>query len=87
MFLDEHEIIEDLLLYHMSESAKTALKTTSKLLLQTYHSGLTTSIIDYYELANVANPHTELNDPTANNHPDMMAWRILLSIWTRLNGK
>ena len=87
MFLDEHEIVEDLLLYQMSESAKNALKTTSKLLLENFHSGLTTSIIDYYRLSASANPYTESNDPTANNHPDMMAWRILLSIWTRLNGK
>jgi hypothetical protein len=84
MFLTEHEILEHLFLYVLSEDAKRAFrKIPSKNDLFLLHGSMGWWICNRYKLWDAANPYTS-QDPTHRNYPETISARIIEAVWTRM---
>lgn len=92
MFMSFDEIVDDLMLYKLSEEAKQAFRKISEEDLVLLHHSIGQSIRYQYMLWSNSNPYTTLNyqpeivDGVDVNpkHPDNFSSRILKTIWKRM---
>jgi hypothetical protein len=84
MFMSEHEIVDDMLLYVLTEEAKQSFrKIPDEKHLIRLHSTLGRWIRNKYLLWDENNPYVS-NDPNAENHPDQLSMRVITTIWSRM---
>ncbi len=85
-FMDETEIINDMLLIQLSEEDKHNLKKFRQEDLITLHHSVGQTIRNYYRMWEEGNPYIDTNSPTSDNHPDEVSMRVLAKTWARLTG-
>lgn len=85
-FMDEAEIINDILLIQLSEEDKHNLKKFRREDLISLHRSVGQIIRNYYRLWEKDNPYVDTINPTSENHPDELSMRVIGKAWARLTG-
>ena len=83
--MSEDEIIDDLLLYQISEHGKRHLKHMTMLEIPRLHVACGQALRHYYRLTEPDNPHVS-HTPGSLSFPDEVSMRILLRAWSKLTG-
>lgn len=91
-YLSRHEIVDDVLLYRLTEEAKIAFRKIDREDVSQLVDSIGQYIIDDYELWDAENPYTLLNykpqiigEHDVNpKHPYNLCYRILLDVWERM---
>jgi hypothetical protein len=92
MFMSLHEIVDDIMLYKLSEGAKQAFRKVGEKDLVHLHHTFGQTVRFEYQLWNDENPYTRLNyvpivvDNVDVNpkHPDNFSNEIIRTIWKRM---
>ena len=85
-FLNEDEILTDILLYQMSEHEKSKVSGVHPSHLEKMCAFIEPSIIRLYRLDDVNNPYVDQTIGAANR-PSVVSARIIKRIWSKLTGK
>ena len=84
MFMSEHEIVDHMFLYVLTEDAKQSFrKIQEESHLIRLHSTLGRWIRNRYLLWDENNPYVS-QDPQSPNHPDQLSNRVITAIWVRM---
>jgi len=91
-FKSTEQIIEDLLLYQLSESDKNQLKGMTEKDLIVLHHNFGQWIRNHYKLWDMNNPYTGLNyEPViiegvdcSEKHPDAVSMAVIEGMWKKL---
>lgn len=86
-FLTEEEIVEDLLSDLISDEEQVVIGMSKYEDLIQYHNSLGRYIRNNYQLWDLGNPYIQLHDSKDPNHPDNMSYRIIQTVWKRVQGK
>lgn len=86
-FMDEEEIVLDLLLYKLSEDDKKKFRSLGEDELQSLHTDLGKALRDHYRLVDDDNPYVVPGNPYHLNYPDRFSLRVVCRAWSRLAGK
>lgn len=85
-FMDEHEIITDIMLNQLDEQDKLDFKRITRENLPSLHQAGCQGIKNYYRMWDKNNPYTNVDDITSPNYPEEMSRRVLDKVWAKLTG-
>ncbi|TFH09134.1 MAG: hypothetical protein E4H14_05060 [Candidatus Thorarchaeota archaeon] len=86
-FMNEEEIVLDLLLYKLSEDDKKKLRGLPEEDIQALHTDLGKALREHYRLVDQDNPYVVPGNSYHINYPDRMSLRVIFRAWVRLTGK
>jgi hypothetical protein len=86
VFLSEEDIVNDMLLYRLSEREKLTLRSISGKDVKDLCAELSEALITHYRLNDKNNPYTT-QDTMHDNYPIKVSYRIVATTWSRLTGK
>jgi hypothetical protein len=86
MFLNEEEMVTDMLLYQMSEFDKYKISTLPAVELDSVCAFTEATIIKLYRLDDDNNPHVD-QAVGAANRPSIVSARVVKRIWSQLTGE
>lgn len=86
MYMDEYEIVGDLLLHTLTDEDKQQLMEYEQQELIQLHSSLGQGIRNYYRLWEPDNPYVDSANPVSGKHPDDISFRVIEKAWAILHG-